>query len=85
MIEVLLYGNVREIVKEKMPNSNTILLFDYIEGEHFQDLLHRLGLKLEDVGDCYINGALADPDNEIRDLDTVELNQRKHQTAHETN
>jgi ribosomal 50S subunit-recycling heat shock protein len=32
-------------------------------------------LKMSDVGDCYINNALAKPENEIRDRDTIELNQ----------
>ncbi|MFX0107737.1 MAG: hypothetical protein ACFE7R_05620 [Candidatus Hodarchaeota archaeon] len=76
MIEVFLYGELKKSVKERIPNANTILLCEYIEGEHFQDLLHRLGLKLTDVGDCYINNTLAKPDYEIHDRDTIELNQR---------
>ena len=75
MIEVFLYGDLKKTVKESIPNANTILLCEYIEGEHFQDLLQRLGLKLGDVGDCYINNALAKPENEIHDRDTIELNQ----------
>ena len=75
MIEVLLYGNIKEIVRENIPNANAILLCDYIEGENFQDLLQRLGLTMTDVGDCYINNNLADPSNVIHDRDTIELNQ----------
>ena len=76
MIEVLLYGNIKKLVRSSIPNANTILLCEYIEGEHFQDLLNRLGLKLDDVGDCYINNTLAMPENVIHDCDTIELNQR---------
>lgn len=76
MIEVLLYGNLKETVRKSIPDANTILLCDYVEGEHFRDLLNRLGLKLSDVGECYINNALAEPEKQIRDRDTVELNQR---------
>jgi len=75
MIEVLLYGDLKNVVKKNIPNADSILLCDYIEGEHFKDLLHRLGLKLTDVGNCYINNAMAKPDNEIHDRDTIELNQ----------
>ena len=75
MIEVLLYGNVKKLVRNNIPKANTILLFEYIEGEHFQDLLNRLGLKLDDVGNCYINNNPATPEDVIHDSDTVELNQ----------
>ncbi|MFW9886638.1 MAG: hypothetical protein ACFFER_00545 [Candidatus Thorarchaeota archaeon] len=75
MIEVYLYGNLKETVKNSIPNANNILMCDHVDGEQFQDLLNRLGLKLSDVGDCYINNSLAKPENEIRDRDTVELNQ----------
>ncbi|MFW9912155.1 MAG: hypothetical protein ACFFEU_06775 [Candidatus Thorarchaeota archaeon] len=75
MIEVYLYGNLKETVKNSIPDANNILMCNHVDGEHFQDLLHRLGLKMSDVGDCYINNALAKPENEIRDRDTIELNQ----------
>lgn len=77
MIEVLLYGDIREIVRNNIPDADAILLCNYIQGEHFQELLLRLGLKLSDVGTCYINNVLASPDKIIRDLDTIELNQPK--------
>jgi hypothetical protein len=75
MIEVLLYGDLKKKVVERIPDASSIMLCDYVEGEHFQDLLHRLGLDLEIVGDCFINYALANPDSVIHDLDTVELSQ----------
>ena len=75
MIEVLLYGDLKKKVVEHIPDASAIMLCDYVEGEHFQDLLHRLGLNLEIVGDCYINYAPANPDSAIHDLDTVELSQ----------
>jgi len=80
MIEVLLYGEIKNLVRKRIPNANSILIFDYVEGEHFQDLLNRLGLKLDDVGDCYINNTLAAPDNLIRDCATIELNRRRPTT-----
>ena len=77
MIEVLLYGDIKQLVRNNIPNANAILLFEYVEGEHFHDLLNRLGLKPDDVGDCYINNTLAMLENVIRDGDTIELNQIK--------
>ena len=77
MIELLLYGDIRKLVRDRIPDANTILLFEHVEGEHFQSLLSRLGLKPDDVGDCYINNNPAMPDNVIHNGDTIELNQSK--------
>lgn len=74
MIEVLLYGGLKKLVVERIPNTNTIMLCEYIEGEQFHDLLRRLGLNLEFVGDCYINYTPANPDSVLHDLDLIELN-----------
>lgn len=76
MIEVTLYGDVKKIVVENNPDAKSIMLCEYVEGENFQGFLHRLGLDLETVGDCYINNAPAEPDKVLHDRDTVELNQR---------
>ena len=74
MIEIYLYGHLKDKVVEKIPNANRIMLLDFVEGERFQDCLHRLGLHLNDLGDCFINGSLARHDDMIRDLDSLELN-----------
>ncbi len=76
MIEVLLYGNLKKLVLENNPNASSIMQCEYIEGEHFVDLLHRLGLNLEEVGTCYINGTPAEPDASLHNLDMIELNQK---------
>ncbi|MFW9792788.1 MAG: hypothetical protein ACFFEE_00680 [Candidatus Thorarchaeota archaeon] len=76
MIEVFLYGAIKEAVRRRISGANSILLIDYIEGEHFRDLLNRLGLEINDVGNCYINNALVTPEYLIKDGDTIELNQR---------
>ena len=78
MIEVFLYGDLKKLVEQSNPKASAIMLCEYVEGEHFQDLLRRLGLNLEDVGDCYINNVPADPENVLHDRDTIELNQRVH-------
>ena len=77
MIEVYLYGDVRKIVERNIKGAHSIMLFDYIEGEKFQDFLHRLGLESTDVGDCFINNNLVSSDDIIHDNDTIELNSEK--------
>ncbi|MFW9848642.1 MAG: hypothetical protein ACFFF4_05845 [Candidatus Thorarchaeota archaeon] len=74
MIEVYLYGNLREIAERKLNEVSTIMTFEFVEGERFQDCLNRLGLEMTDVGDCYINRILATPDDIIQDRDSLELN-----------
>lgn len=74
MIEVYLYGQLKDKVEEKLESVNRIMLFDFVEGENFQDCLHRIGLEISDVGDCYINGAKAKSDDVIHDRDSLELN-----------
>ena len=74
MIEVYLYGNLKEKVEEKMPEVSSIMTFEFVEGESFQDCLGRLGLELKDVGNCYINRDLATPETVIHDRDSLELN-----------
>lgn len=74
MIEIYLYGQLKYKVEEKIPDVNRIMLHEFVEGESFQDCLHRLGLNLNDVGECYINGELARPDDVVHDLDSLELN-----------
>jgi len=77
MIEVLLYGGLKKRVMERIPDASSIMLCEYIEGEQFHDLLRRLGLNLEIVGDCYINYTPANFDSVLHDLDTIELNPQR--------
>jgi hypothetical protein len=74
MIEVYLYGNLREKVEKKVGEVSSIMTFEYIEGESFQDCLSRIGIELRDIGKCYINSNLAKPDDILQDLDSLELN-----------
>jgi len=74
MIEVYLYGNLKDIVEKKNPDVTSIMTYEFVEGESFQDCLSRIGLKLTDVGNCYINRKLAEPETIIQDRDSLELN-----------
>ena len=76
MIEVLLYGDLKKKVEENIPDASSIMVCDYVEGEHLEELLSRLGLNLEHVGKCYINTKSANPDSILHDHDTIELNHK---------
>ncbi|MHA2602484.1 MAG: MoaD/ThiS family protein [Candidatus Thorarchaeota archaeon SMTZ1-83] len=67
MIEIHLYGCLRELVKGSRSDEDTVLTCESVQGETFAQLLSRLGLKSRDVGDCFINGSLAKPDDPILD------------------
>jgi hypothetical protein len=77
MIEVTLYGDVKTKVMEQFPDVSSIMTLEYVEGEQFQELLGRLGLSMEHVGDCYINIKPAKPDTVLHDHDSIELNQNQ--------
>ncbi|MBD3158003.1 MAG: hypothetical protein GF309_04380 [Candidatus Lokiarchaeota archaeon] len=67
MIRVHLYGRLRCLVDNARANENTILELEHEEGETFANLLNRLGLEKDDVGDCFLNGNLVKPSEEIPD------------------
>lgn len=76
MIEVYLYGDIKKIVEQNIKDVSSIMLFDYVEDEKFQDFLQRLGLERADVGDCFINNNPVNSDVLIHDHDTIELNSK---------
>jgi hypothetical protein len=71
MIEIHLYGRLRALMKGSQPNEDTILWKEYVENESFSELIHRLGLTPDDIGDCFINGTLAKMDFILSDSDRV--------------
>jgi hypothetical protein len=66
MIEVRLYGVLREIVPNSSASEDTILHIEALEDEKFHHFVQRLGLKTTDIGDCFINGKLALPDDRVQ-------------------
>jgi len=71
MLEIHLYGCLKELVENSRPDEDTILWKDYVEDETFAGLVSRLGLKPEDLGDCFINGTLAKKEHTLKDGDRV--------------
>ncbi len=73
MIETHLYGKFRSLVPDSCPTENTILMCDYQEGETFKMLVERLNLDVDDMGNCFINGKLANNFTTLSDGDRVAL------------
>ena len=71
MLEIHLYGRLRSLVKDSRPDEDTILRKEYVENESFSELIHRLGLTPDDIGDCFINGSVARMDFVLSDGDRV--------------
>ncbi|MFQ5833598.1 MAG: MoaD/ThiS family protein [Candidatus Thorarchaeota archaeon] len=67
MIRIHLYGCLRELVIGSRPDEDTVLERKTVPGETFQELVMRLGLSLDEMGDCFINGTLAKPEDPVPD------------------
>jgi hypothetical protein len=73
MIEIHLYGKLRALVSGSSASEDTVMMLDFVENETFAQLVLRLGLKLEDIGDCFINGTLAKTEHIMKDGDRLGL------------
>jgi molybdopterin converting factor small subunit len=73
MIEVHLYGLLREIVPGSQASEDTILHIEARENEEFHQFVRRLGLESTDISDCFINGRLARKSDRIKSGDRVGL------------
>jgi molybdopterin converting factor small subunit len=73
MIEIHLYGTLRDLVKGSCASEDTVLCVEYNRGETFEQLVTRLGLVRKDLGDCFINGTLAKSTDVLSDGDRVGL------------
>lgn len=73
MIETRLYGKYRSLVPNSCATEDTILMCDYKEGESFGMFVKRLNLDINDMGNCFINGKLANNFSTLSDGDRVAL------------
>ncbi len=67
MIEVHLYGSFRELVPGSRTSEDTILLVEPKHDEAFSVFVNRLGLDLNDLGDSFIDGVLAERKDVVTD------------------
>jgi molybdopterin converting factor small subunit len=73
MIEIHLYGLLREKVSGSNATEDTILLIESEEDETFREMIHPLGLDISRIGDCFINGKLTNHEDIVRSGDRVGL------------
>jgi len=60
MLEIHIYGPIKRLfVPEASLAEDTIISRHFLPNEIFNQLLERLNLKIEQCGDCFINGRLA--------------------------
>jgi hypothetical protein len=60
-------------VPDSKASEDTILKCEFKENETFETFVARLGLQLDDVGDCFINGNLARMTDVLSNGDRVGL------------
>ncbi len=73
MLEIHLYGNLRHLVEGSTLSEDTILNLPFVDNETFSELVTRLGLSTDDLGDCFVNGTIAHGNTPLSDGDRVGL------------
>jgi len=73
MLEIHLYGNLRAMVPGSSASEDTVLICKHETGETFSEFIHRLDLRMAELGDCFINGVLAKPSDVLKDGDRIGL------------
>lgn len=73
MIEIHLYGTLRKLVEGSCASEDTAMLIESKEGETFGQLIERIGIEKDKIGDCFVNGVLAKEDDLIGDGDRIGL------------
>ncbi len=73
MIEIHLRDCLRELVTGNQPAEKTVLVRKSLPGETLSHLISGLGLNLDILGNCYINGILAKPNDIVEAGDRIEL------------
>ncbi|MHA2004288.1 MAG: hypothetical protein ACXABV_18075 [Candidatus Thorarchaeota archaeon] len=73
MIEIHLQDCLRELVIGGRQNDETVFIRKSVPGEPLIHLISSLGLDPRQLGDCYINGILAELSDIIEPGDRIEL------------
>lgn len=73
MIEIHLQDCLRELVTDSRHDDEGVLIRKSVPGEPLSHLLSSLGLNQKEVGNCYINGILAKPEEIVEAGDLIEL------------
>lgn len=66
MLNVHLYGFIKKkFVREAKLSESTVIKIDFIENESFSEFLTRLNINESEIGDCFINGYIANKEQII--------------------
>lgn len=65
MLKVHLYGQFRKLANDQSPDANSILQIEENDNETLGELILRIGIKPEDLGELFINGNVASLDEII--------------------
>jgi hypothetical protein len=73
MIEIHLHDCLGELVIGNQINHKSVIIRKSVRGESLGHLISSLGLNSKELGDCYINGMLAKPNDIVEAGDRIEL------------
>ncbi|MFX0116513.1 MAG: hypothetical protein ACFFB3_18335 [Candidatus Hodarchaeota archaeon] len=59
MLEIRLFGRFRKLSDNPDPSANSILRLQEKDGENLEQLVHRIGINPEELGELFINGNVA--------------------------
>ncbi|MFX0090139.1 MAG: hypothetical protein ACFFBD_00130 [Candidatus Hodarchaeota archaeon] len=65
MLEIHLYGIFRKIAENSAPTDNSVVVMPWIEGETIIELVKRLGLSVDDLGEVFLNHTPVNPEDSI--------------------
>jgi len=70
MVEKLLvrvFGKFRKLAADSSVTADSVVTVDYIEGEIVGNLLNRMGIEHDDIGELFVNHTVAGLDTVIED------------------
>lgn len=74
MIEIHLYGKLRRFSDQKSPLRESVICLEVTEGDSIQDIVNRLGIPLNELGDSiFLNGEYSGLNRQVKDGDRLGL------------
>lgn len=67
MLDIHLYGKFRQLAEKKGATDNSTLSVEYEPEESFVDLLKRIGIDPNEIGEIFVNHKVVELDHEIED------------------
>jgi hypothetical protein len=74
MIEIHLYGKLREYSDYKSPVQESVICFEVIEEDTIQTIIHRLGIPSNEMSSCiFLNGEYSGLTRRVKNGDRLGL------------